>query len=208
MPAINNKMSVMVVLFDGFELLDVFGPLEMFGMLPELFEINLVAEKKGLVRSAQGTNIMAPESIYSAPSNDILFIPGGLGTREAVNNAPLIEAICKHARSSEFVLTVCTGAALLARTGLLDGIKATSNKRAFSWVMGQGTGVNWIPKARWVDDGKFHTSSGISAGIDMTLAFIAKIHGKKTSLDIANKAEYEWHQDPSWDPFSITADTR
>ena len=73
--------------------------------------------------------------------------------------------------------SVCTGAGLLARAGILDGRRATSNKRSLDWVISQGPKVEWVPQARWVEDGKFATSSGVSAGIDMALAIIASICG-------------------------------
>jgi transcriptional regulator GlxA family with amidase domain len=101
------------------------------------------------------------------------------------------------------VSSVCTGAALLARAGLLDGRRATSNKLSFKWVTEQGPAVEWILRqARWVEDGKFATSSGVSAGIDMTLALIAKLAGAESAERIAIRMEYEWHRDPSWDPFA------
>ena len=101
-------------------------------------------------------------------------------------------------------MTVCTGTALLARTGLLDGKNATSNKRAFEWVMGQGPEVIWIKKARWVVDGKYYTASGVSAGIDMTLGFLKDQYGQIFAEDIAFKIEYTWHQDKDNDPFCIS----
>jgi transcriptional regulator GlxA family with amidase domain len=103
------------------------------------------------------------------------------------------------------VATVCTGSLLLARTGLLDGRKATSNKRAFQQVKTYAPKVEWIAKARWVEDGKYFTSSGISAGMDMALALIARLCGRETSLRIASRAEYDWHEDSSWDPFAALA---
>jgi transcriptional regulator GlxA family with amidase domain len=99
-------------------------------------------------------------------------------------------------------MSVCTGSALLARAGLLDGIRATSNKRAFDWVVSQGPAVKWIGQARWVEDGKFATSSGVSAGIDMALAIIARVLGTETAEKDAIGMEYEWHRDAAWDPFA------
>ncbi|HUY37322.1 MAG TPA: hypothetical protein VMV13_00755, partial [Candidatus Binataceae bacterium] len=86
--------------------------------------------------------------------------------------------------------------------GLLDGRRATTNKFAFKWVAEQGPRVNWVKEARWVEDGKFATSSGVSAGIDMTLAIIAKRWDLATAERIATRMEYEWHRDAGWDPFA------
>jgi transcriptional regulator GlxA family with amidase domain len=110
----------------------------------------------------------------------------------------------QRAGQAETVSSVCTGAALLARAGLLDGRRATSNKRSFKWVTEQGPAVEWIRQARWVEGGKFATSSGVSAGIDMTLSLIAKLAGAENAEQIAIRMEYEWHRDPAWDPFAKT----
>ncbi len=103
---------------------------------------------------------------------------------------------------AEIVTSVCTGAALLAKAGLLDGRRATTNKRSFKWVADQGPKVAWVKEARWVDDGKFSTSSGVSAGIDMALSVIARIADAETAARIAVQMEYEWHRDAGWDPFA------
>jgi transcriptional regulator GlxA family with amidase domain len=84
----------------------------------------------------------------------------------------------------------------------LDGRRATTNKRAFVWVESQGPRVNWIKQARWVEDGKFATSSGVSAGIDMALALIARLVDAEAAERAATAMEYEWHRDSSWDPFA------
>lgn len=194
--------SIGVLLFPGFELLDVFGPLEMYGMAPEHFGIHLVAENPGQVASKQGPRSVVETGFETEQQFDILLVPGGQGTRDEVNNSTLLEWIRNQAANSEFVTSVCTGSALLATAGLLDGKRATTNKRAFSWVMSQGDKVEWLKQARWVKDEKFFTSSGVTAGMDMTLALIAGILGRETADRIATQTEYEWHSDASWDPFA------
>ena len=98
-------------------------------------------------------------------------------------------------------MSVCSGSAILAKAGLLDGRRATSNKQFFSLATAQSEKVKWIEKARWVEDGKMATSSGVSAGIDMALAVIARLYGQERAEQIAASTEYEWHQDAAWDPF-------
>ena len=98
--------------------------------------------------------------------------------------------------------SVCTGSALLASAGLLENMKATTNKEAFAWTTSYGDKVNWQREARWVEDGKFFTSSGVSAGMDMSLALIARLLGQETAEKGANWAEYEWHKDANRDPFA------
>ena len=106
------------------------------------------------------------------------------------------------AKNVELTTTVCTGTALLARTGLLDNRAATSNKMAWDWVTQHGPNVNWRRRARWVDDGNIITSSGVSAGIDMALALIARLHGRATAEQAARVMEYIWNDDPANDPFA------
>jgi len=200
--------TVGTLLFPGFELLDVFGPLEMLGALPDDFSLEMVAERAGPVESRQGPKAIADSALADAKPYDILLVPGGLGTRREVDNAALIDGIKRHAEAASIVATVCTGSALLARTGLLDGRKATSNKAHFGWVMQQGPNVIWQPRARWVVDGSFYTSSGVSAGMDMALAMIAALLGSEKARSVATHAEYRWINDPDDDPFAALYDPR
>lgn len=194
--------SIAVVLFNEFELLDVFGPLEMFGMVPDSFEICMVAERTGEVASRQGPKSVVEHGFSEGRQYDILLVPGGKGTRKEVDNQALLEWLRKQSAGAEYVTSVCTGSAILARTGVLDGVRATTNKRAFPWAAAQGDKVDWQKEARWVEDGKFFTSSGVSAGMDMSLALIAKLLGQATAEDVATWTEYEWHRDAGRDPFA------
>lgn len=194
--------SLGVLLFPEFELLDVFGPLEMYGILSEQFEIHLVGETRGAIASRQGPKSLIEREFSEAYQYDILLVPGGKGTRTAIHNKALLDWLRQQSTEAEYVTAVCTGSALLAKAGLLDHRRATTNKLAFNWVTTQGEQVMWQKKARWVEDGKFFTSAGVSAGIDMSLALIAKMLGAKTAEQTATWAEYDWHQDPNWDPFA------
>ena len=205
LPKISAPKTLGIVLFDGFELLDVFGPAEAYGMrdLGGAFRLIMVAPERGPITSAQGPKAIADCGFEDCPRLDIIMVPGGIGTRREVENTTLLSWLRNRAEEAEIVSSVCTGAALLARAGLLDNRRATSNKRAFDWVMSQGPKVNWVRQARWVEDGKFATSSGVSAGIDMALAIIARLHGLPMAEKIAAAMEYEWHRDASWDPLMI-----
>lgn len=194
--------TIGVVLFDGFELLDVFGPLEMFGNYPDNFKIIMVAENAGFVASAQGPQSKVDKVLSDDIQYDILLVPGGQGTRVEVNNAILLKWVIEQAEQAEYVTSVCTGSALLAKGGLLDGLRATSNKMNFSFVESQGPKVDWVKEARWVEHDKFFTSSGVSAGMDMSLGLIEKILGKEAAKQSAIWAEYDWNEDSTWDPFA------
>ena len=162
----------------------------------------MVAQHAGAVASAQGPSAIAGYGFAECPHLDIILVPGGIGTRREVENQTLGSWLRARAETAERVTSVCTGAAILARAELLDGRRATSNKRALDWVMSQGPKVRWIGQARWVEDGKFATSSGVSAGIDMALAIIAEICGMEMAEKAAVGMEYEWHRDAGWDPFA------
>lgn len=200
----SSPRTLGVLLFGGFELLDVFGPCEAYGIgdLGGAFRIAMVAAKAGPIASAQGPQAVAEFGLDDCPPLDVILVPDGIGTRREVDNAALISWLRARAETAELVTSVCTGAGLLARAGLLDGRRATTNKRAFAWVESQGPHVKWVKQARWVEDGKFATSAGVSAGIDMALAIIARLVGAEKAEQAANGMEYEWHRDPAWDPFA------
>jgi transcriptional regulator GlxA family with amidase domain len=199
---ISPPIHVGAVLFERFELLDFFGPLEMFGLLEDGARISVVAEKAGAIKSSSGPCGFAETTMADVSEFDVLLIPGGIGTRRQMTNTEFLASLKRLAVASRIVATVCTGSLLLARTGLLDGREATSNKRVFQFVKSSAPAVRWIAKARWVEDGQYFTSSGVSAGMDMTLAVIAKLCGREKSSEVATRAEYEWNDDSSWDPFA------
>ena len=192
-------MSINIILFPDFETLDVFGPVEVFGKV-ENYTIQYYSQQGGIITNKDGLRVET-QKIDNIKINDVLFIPGGLGTRKEVENTSLIGQIKQLAEKSRYVLTVCTGSALLARTGLLDGKKATSNKRAFDWVKSNSDKVDWIQQARWIVDGKYYTSSGVSAGIDMALGFISDLQGKDIAEAIAFRIEYNWQSNKEHDDF-------
>jgi len=197
-----SKRTLGVVLFEGFELLDVFGPLEMFGLAADDFEIRLISQTGGVVASRQGPKSLCNDSFQSAPAIDVLLVPGGIGTRREVNNPELLDWLKERSQQAELVASVCTGSALLAKAGVLDGLRATSNKLTFAWASAQSEKVQWQQQARWVEDGKVFSSSGVSAGIDMSLAVIAKLVSQQAAEEAANFAEYTWQRDADWDPFA------
>lgn len=195
-------MNVAVLLFDGFETLDVFGPVEILGRLTDRYRVSFYSEKGGTVRNEHGLSVLSLPLHDIAGGPDVFLIPGGPGVRREVENKPLTDCIRGIAEASRYVLTVCTGSSLLARTGLLNGKKATSNKRVFDWATSFGESVQWQREARWVVDGKYYTSSGVSAGMDMTLGFIRDRHGEEFARTVARHIEYEWNDDSAVDHFA------
>lgn len=197
--------EIITILFDNFETLDVFGPVEILGRLQEDFHICLYSQDGGVIRSSQGVPVLT-ESFLDLDmnlnvKNRIILIPGGIGTRELINNEIFLNHLKNLALNAEYVLTVCTGSILLARTGFLDGKKATSNKRVFKWTQNFPE-VHWIRKARWVKDENIYTSSGVSAGIDMALGFVADLLGYEIAKEQSKQIEYNWNEDSNLDPFA------
>ena len=190
-----------IVLFDGFETLDAFGPAEIISMMPDLYHLEYYSYHGGVVTSTQNIRVETLP-FRELREGGILLIPGGIGTRKLVDDVAFIAEVKKAADSAAFVLTVCTGAALLAKTGLLDGRRATSNKRVFDWVCSVRDAVVWIRQARWVVEGKFYTASGVSAGMDMTLGFVFDQHGAAAAREVADAIEYTWNSDREIDPFA------
>ncbi len=197
-----EERTVGVVLFPGFESLDVYGPVEAFGCLPGLFRVLMVAERAGPVPSAQGPRTLADHGFADCPPLEVILVPGGFGTREQVGNQALLDWLVRRAADASVVASVCTGSWLLARAGLLDGRRATTNKMFFAGALEHGPRVDWVAKARWVEDGKFVTSSGVSAGTDMALQVVARLVGRETADNVARAMEYEWHTDAAHDPFA------
>jgi putative intracellular protease/amidase len=196
-----DKMEIAILLFEDYETLDVFGPAEIFGRLVDLYTLKFYSLEAGLIGNRHGVSVMTEKLDSRKSKHDILFIPGGMGTRKEVENEVLIGQIIELSNSSDYVLTVCTGSALLAKSGLLDGRHATSNKRAFSWAETNGTKVIWDKEARWKVDGKYYTSSGVSAGMDMALGFLADRHGVDFARNVALEIEYNWTEDKDNDTF-------
>ncbi|MCI1750208.1 DJ-1/PfpI family protein [Megasphaera cerevisiae] len=195
-----KEQHVNLFLFEGFETLDIFGPVEILGQI-QTYTLHYYSLTGGIVANAQGVQVVT-EPIEQANPYGILVIPGGMGTRRLVDDKEAIRIIGKIAVSAAFCLSICTGSAVLGKAGVLDGKQATSNKQALGWVKSIAKQVIWIEKARWVVDGKFYTSSGVSAGMDMTLGFIKDRFGEIKAQDIANHIEYIWNTDSTEDRFA------
>ncbi|KAH8730456.1 DJ-1/PfpI family protein [Phaeosphaeriaceae sp. PMI808] len=131
---------------------------------------------------------------------EVLIVPGGGGTRQ--NMTEEIAFVKELYPKLKYIISVCTGSSILARAGVLDGKNATTNKRSYKWVASTGPKVNWVPTARWVEDGNIWTSSGISAGIDIAYAWIGRVYGEAVAEYLSMSLEYNRETDSHHDPFS------
>ena len=204
-------MTLGVILYPGFEPLDVFGPVEMFMNVPtSQLKVVMVAEKAGPVASTSGSSqsnfngpqVVAEFGFDDAPQLDIILLPGGFGTLASLQDQKLLTFLKDRSAKAKLTTSVCSGSALLAKAGILDGKKATTNKSFYDMLVVQGPKVEWVKKARWVEDGNVITSSGVSAGMDMALAVIARLWGNEMAEGIAAGTEYIWNKDPQNDPFA------
>ncbi|MCL2515192.1 MAG: DJ-1/PfpI family protein [Microbacteriaceae bacterium] len=194
--------TVSIVLFDGFELLDVFGPAELFSMERDRLHVRYIGPNDEPVHSAQGVAVVPDFARIEAPAPDIVLVPGGTGTRQLVADAAFLEWLALWAGDAALVTSVCTGSAVLAAAGLLEGYRATSNKRAWAWASSHGGSVEWVAAARWVADRDRWTSSGVAAGMDMAVALIGSLFDEDAAREAALRVEYEPHTDPDRDPFA------
>jgi putative intracellular protease/amidase len=194
--------EISAILFNDFETLDVFGPIEIFGRLKEYFNPQFYSPNGGIITSSQNVQVVTKPMSEINSDNYILFIPGGIGTRELIKNESFINNLKLLSQKAEYIITVCTGSILFSKTGLLNNRKATSNKRVFFWAKNESPEVIWIKKARWIKDGNIYTSSGVSAGMDMTLGFISDLLGYEIAKQQSIEIEYDWKEDSEWDPFS------
>jgi len=197
----SKKRKLGAILFEGFELLDLYGPLEMFGCLGPDLAISTVAESAGPVASSVGPETVAEHAFENAPDFDLYLVPGGLGVFAQQDNAVMLDYLRRVAPTAERFMTVCNGAALPASAGLLDGRRATTNKIFFDTVEGRSDQVEWVKEARWVEDGPFVTASGVSAGTDMALAVIASLYGQERAEAVAILTEYGWQREGRTDAF-------
>lgn len=197
--------TLAALVFPGFQTLDYFGPMEMLG--DPTYEIDVITVAAGAdpVPSRHGQRIV-PDIIMSERTEyDLLFIPGGDSALEECVAPDFLQWIRDVSANAERVMAVCTGTIVLGMTGLLDGKRATTNKMDFTSTVHLAPKVQWVKQARWVEDGKFFTSSGVSAGTDMALGALANLYGEEKAEKTALECEYSWHRDPNVDPFARLA---
>lgn len=185
-------MNFGFLVFPGLEELDLFGPWEMISLWSKFAKGPenriMVAEKAGPVVCSKGTSINPHSTFADCPQLDYLLVPGGEGTRREVDNPSLIKFVAEQAKGCKAVLSVCTGTFILHSAGLLSGRKATTHWASLPQLRALGDVV--AVEDRIVRDGNIWTSAGVSAGIDLALAFIEYAADEKTAGRIQLGAEY------------------
>ena len=196
---IDSPRQVQVLLFDDVEVLDFAGPFEVFGVTglrsgPAPFQVKTVGLSRAPIRARNGLQVQPSLSIDDASRCDVLVLPGGFGTRREMNNPTLLEWIRRQGESAEVILSVCTGALLLARAGLLTDLDATTHHVAFDELAQASPSTNVLRGKRIVDNGRILTSAGISAGIDASLYVVSRLLGPAVASETAEYMEYEWNR--------------
>ncbi|MCS6870860.1 MAG: DJ-1/PfpI family protein [Anaerolineae bacterium] len=190
--------NVAILLFDEVEVLDFCGPFEVFSVVDAYnpvrpFHVYTVAEKTPiLARNGLSVNPTYLLDDPSCPVPDLIVVPGGRGTRQAMLNERLLAWIRTNARRAQLTLSVCTGALMLARAGLLEGLSATTHHSALEELRAVAPNTVILPDQRIVDNGNIIVSAGISAGIDMALHVVARLCGVEMARQTAAYMEYDW----------------
>ena len=194
-----QKRNVGIVVFGQVEVLDFAGPYEVFSVTtqvsaPDSFNVYLVAESGAPVEGRNGFTVVPQYTFADCPEPDILIVPGGPGTRVEEKNQTMLDWVKAKAEPAELVLSVCTGARILANVGLLDGLEATTHWVSIDELKEMAPTATVYDDRRFVDNGKIVTSAGVSAGIDMSLHIVARLCGDKAAADTAHFMEYDAYQ--------------
>lgn len=195
-PAASGARTVAIVLFDDVEVLDFAGPFEIFSVTGrrnglEPFAVRTVSERGQTIRARNGLVVTPSDSFATCPAPDILLVPGGFGTRREMKNPVMLEWVAREGRRCDLLLSVCTGSLVLATAGLLDGLAATTHHGAIAELRTAAPRTTVHDEARIVDNGRVVTSSGVSAGIDMSLHVVARLLGDELARETAHYVEYE-----------------
>jgi transcriptional regulator GlxA family with amidase domain len=195
-----ERKRIGILIFNDVEVLDFCGPFEVFSVArvdearrraePSPFEVLLVAETMDAITTSGGMAVRPMVSFSQAPALDIRLVPGGQGTRREVHNPAVLDFVRRQAQGCELAASVCTGALVLGKAGLLDGRRATTHWQALELLRELCPAVTVDAEAQVVDEGTVMTSAGIAAGIDLALLIVRRIHGEAVARATARHMEY------------------
>jgi transcriptional regulator GlxA family with amidase domain len=194
--------NVGIYIFDEVEVLDFAGPFEVFSTASRVklriepkssrpFDVFTVGDGKKTIQARGGLAIVPSFDISKHPRIDVLIIPGGIVTAEIDKNA-VVQWISQIAERAEITASVCTGAFLLGKAGLLEGKTATTHWEDIAELRAMFPNISVKENTRWVDEGSVITSAGISAGIDMSLHLVARLEGEELARKTARQMEFDW----------------
>jgi transcriptional regulator GlxA family with amidase domain len=189
-------IRIAVVLFPDAEELDWAGPWEVLAAWARLWpddhvEVFTVADRRGPIRCANGLTAVADRSWDDAGPIDVVVYPGGVGTRAQLGEELVRVRMRRLAASAQIMASVCTGSLVFADAGLLDGRAATTHWASLGDLATLGEGIEVRPEARFVDDGDIVTAAGVSAGIDMALHLVARLHSIERAREVRRVIQYD-----------------
>lgn len=195
--------AVGILIFSEVEILDFCGPFEVFasaaqppetagGQETRLFDVFTIAERPEVVRCRGGLLVQPNHTLADHPPLDLVVVPGGFGTRTQQENPVVLDWIARQQGAGALTTSVCTGAFLLGAAGLLDGLRATTHWATIEGLRTRHPNANVLANARVVDEGEIITSAGVSAGIDMALHVVRRLHGAEVARRTARDMEYDW----------------
>jgi transcriptional regulator GlxA family with amidase domain len=200
--------NVGILIFPDVEILDFCGPFEVFasaslpaqtdgGAETRLFEVFTVAERPEIVACRGGLLVQPNHTLDDHPPLDLVVVPGGFGTRRERENPVILDWIARQRRTGALTTSVCTGAFLLGAAGLLDGLRATTHWTTIDGLRTSLPETEVLASTRVVDEGDIITSAGVSAGIDMALHVVRRLHGDEVARRTARDMEYDHPVSPS-----------
>ena len=189
------RQRVAILIFDGVQIIDYTGPYEVFGQAG--FEVVTVAAKPDMIQTSMGMKVTPHHTLANAPKADVLVIPGG-SVNQTQEDPQVIKWIQESAKDAQHVLSVCNGAYILARTGLLDGLSATTFYDLIDGLQAIAPKTKVVRDQRYVDNGKIITTAGISSGIDGSLYVVSKMRSKAVAQMAALNMEYDYKSDSSY----------
>ena len=190
----NKQLKVAVLVFDHVEEIDYTAPIEVFGEAGA--RVFTVSPSTNIIHSVFGLRVQPEFDLDHAPAADVILVPGG-GTREIRDNEKVQQWLRERAKTSKYVLSVCNGAFIIARAGLLDGLKATTTASRIEELAAFAPKTT-VVRERVVDNGKIITTTGLSAGIDGALHVLEREYGRDRAAMVARGMEYRWQPDSPW----------
>lgn len=204
-----TKRNVAIFLFDGVEVLDFAGPFEVFSVTSqlnndELLNVYTVAEEARVITAVNGLKVVPDYDLTHCPRPEVLVIPGGDGSKQAMRQPAVLAWLREVIPTSEKTISICSGARLLAVLGFLDGLEATTHHEVLAQVQVLAPQAQVRGGVRFIDNGQLATAGGISAGIDLSLYVVAQLFGAETAVKTARYMEYDWRVRHNHTPFELS----
>ena len=190
-----DNYTVAILLFDDVQIIDFSAPYEVFGQAD--FDVFTVSKDGNTVTTSMGLSVNPTYSFSTMPDADAILIPGG-DVHEPMHDKATLAWLKQQQMQADHILSVCTGSHIVAESGLLDGLSATTFHRAIPGFADDYPKITVQPQKRFVDNGQIITSAGLSSGIDASLHLVSKVLGQEKAKSVALHIEYDWDPDGSF----------